>query len=116
MRPGSAFEIDWGGSGLDVVLLTNFLHHFDQPTCEQVAASHAALARATAITLEHRMPTASRRRRQPPSRHARDHGNCSEAPAPFAEYEQIFVHAGFRRNEFHALPPTTQQAVVSYKE
>ena len=32
MLPGSAFEIDFGGP-YDIVLLTNFLHHFDQPTC-----------------------------------------------------------------------------------
>jgi SAM-dependent methyltransferase len=31
-RPGSAFDVDYGGPH-DVVLLTNFLHHFDQPTC-----------------------------------------------------------------------------------
>ena len=31
-KPGSAFEVDWG-EGFDLVLLTNFLHHFDQPTC-----------------------------------------------------------------------------------
>jgi len=32
MLPGSAFEVDFGGP-YDVVLLTNFLHHFDNPTC-----------------------------------------------------------------------------------
>jgi 2-polyprenyl-3-methyl-5-hydroxy-6-metoxy-1,4-benzoquinol methylase len=32
MLPGSAFEIDFGGP-YDAVLLTNFLHHFDKPTC-----------------------------------------------------------------------------------
>jgi len=31
-RPGSAFEVDYGGPH-DVALLTNFLHHFDPPTC-----------------------------------------------------------------------------------
>jgi SAM-dependent methyltransferase len=31
MLPGSAFEVDFGGP-YDVVLLTNFLHHFDKPT------------------------------------------------------------------------------------
>ena len=30
---GSAFDVDLG-SGYDVVLVTNFLHHFDVPTCE----------------------------------------------------------------------------------
>jgi ubiquinone/menaquinone biosynthesis C-methylase UbiE len=29
---GSAFEVDWG-EGYDLVLLTNFLHHFDHETC-----------------------------------------------------------------------------------
>ena len=32
MLPGSAFEVDFGGP-YDAVLLTNFLHHFDPPTC-----------------------------------------------------------------------------------
>ncbi len=32
MLPGSAFEVDYGGP-YDAVLLTNFLHHFDKPTC-----------------------------------------------------------------------------------
>lgn len=32
MLPGSAFDVDFGGP-YDVVLLTNFLHHFDKPTC-----------------------------------------------------------------------------------
>jgi 2-polyprenyl-3-methyl-5-hydroxy-6-metoxy-1,4-benzoquinol methylase len=30
--PGSAFEVDYGGP-YDAALLTNFLHHFDKPTC-----------------------------------------------------------------------------------
>ncbi len=32
MLPGSAFDVDFGGP-YDVVLLTNFLHHFDVETC-----------------------------------------------------------------------------------
>jgi SAM-dependent methyltransferase len=32
MLPGSAFDVDFGGP-YDAVLLTNFLHHFDAPTC-----------------------------------------------------------------------------------
>jgi SAM-dependent methyltransferase len=30
--PGSAFDVEFGGP-YDAVLLTNFLHHFDKPTC-----------------------------------------------------------------------------------
>ncbi len=30
--PGDAFTVDWG-TGYDLALVTNFLHHFDIPTC-----------------------------------------------------------------------------------
>lgn len=33
--PGDAFKVDWG-TGYDVALVTNFLHHFDPPTCERL--------------------------------------------------------------------------------
>jgi SAM-dependent methyltransferase len=32
---GSAFEVEWG-TDFDLVLIMNFLHHFDQPTCVQL--------------------------------------------------------------------------------
>jgi hypothetical protein len=41
--PGSAFDVDFG-NGYDVVLLTNFLHHFDVPSCTALLGKvHAAL-------------------------------------------------------------------------
>ncbi len=43
MLPGSAFDVDFGGP-YDAVLLTNFLHHFDQPTCVDLLKKvHCAL-------------------------------------------------------------------------
>jgi len=33
--PGNALAVDWG-SGYDLVLLTNFLHHFDSAACEEI--------------------------------------------------------------------------------
>jgi 2-polyprenyl-3-methyl-5-hydroxy-6-metoxy-1,4-benzoquinol methylase len=117
LRPGSAFDIDWGGP-YDVVLLTNFLHHFDLPTCERLAAkTYAGLAPGgRALTLEF-IPEPDRV--TPPATAVfaltmlatTAHGDAYT----FAEYQQIFARAGFLRSEFHALPPTTQQAVVSYK-
>jgi precorrin-6B methylase 2 len=32
---GSAFDVDWG-DGYDLILLPNFLHHFDQETCTEL--------------------------------------------------------------------------------
>lgn len=117
LLPGSAFDVDWGGP-YDIVLLTNFLHHFDVPTCEELAAkAFAALApNGRTLTLEF-IPNADRI--SPPS--TANFALVMLATTPqgdaytFAELEKIFAHAGFQRSEFHPLPPTTQQAVVSYK-
>jgi 2-polyprenyl-3-methyl-5-hydroxy-6-metoxy-1,4-benzoquinol methylase len=117
LRPGSAFDVAWGGP-YDVVLLTNFLHHFDIPTCEQLAAkAHAALAPGgRALTLDFipepdRITPASTAIFAVVMLATTARGDAYT----FAEYQDIFAHAGFVRSEFHALPPTTQQAVVSYK-
>src|SRR5215207_7179478 len=50
---GSAFDVEFG-SGYDLVLLTNFLHHFDPPTCETLLRKvRAALADGDrSVTLE----------------------------------------------------------------
>jgi 2-polyprenyl-3-methyl-5-hydroxy-6-metoxy-1,4-benzoquinol methylase len=117
LLPGSAFDVAWGGP-YDIVLLTNFFHHFDEPTCEQLAAkAYAALAPGgRALTLEF-IPEPDRV--TPPATATfalvmlatTAHGDAYT----FAEYQAIFAKAGFVRSEFHALPPTTQQAVVSFK-
>ena len=117
LRPGSAFDVDWGGP-YDIVLLTNFLHHFDVPTCEQLAAkAYAALAPGgRALTLDF-IPEPDRITPPPTATFAlvmlatTAHGDAYT----FEEYQAMFARAGFLRSEFHALPPTTQQAVVSYK-
>jgi 2-polyprenyl-3-methyl-5-hydroxy-6-metoxy-1,4-benzoquinol methylase len=117
LNPGSAFDVAWGGP-YDVVLLTNFLHHFDVPTCEQLATkAYEALAPGgRALTLEF-IPEPDRI--TPPSTATfalamlatTAHGDAYT----FAELQTIFARAGFLRSEFHALPPTNEQAVMSYK-
>jgi 2-polyprenyl-3-methyl-5-hydroxy-6-metoxy-1,4-benzoquinol methylase len=118
LHPGSAFDIAWGGP-YDIVLLTNFLHHFDVPTCEKLAAkAYAALAPGGRVLTLEFIPEPDRV--TPPATAifaltmlaTTAHGDAYT----FAEYEQIFGRAGFPRSEFHPLPPTTQQAVVSYKD
>lgn len=41
LLPGSAFETDFG-TGYDLALITNFLHHFDRPTCTAFMSKVAA--------------------------------------------------------------------------
>ena len=117
LLPGSAFEVDWGGP-YDLVLLTNFLHHFDAPACERLAArAFAALAPGgRCVTLEF-VPDPDRV--GPPAAAGFALTMLATSAAgdayTFAEYDRTFATAGFARSEFHALPPTAQQAIVSYK-
>lgn len=114
---GSAFDTNWGGP-YDVVLITNFLHHFDLPTCEQIArkACESLAPGGRAVTLEF-IPDEGRVTPVGTAGFAltmlatTGHGDAYT----FAEYEQLFAKSGFVRSEFHPLPPTMQQAVISYR-
>lgn len=115
--PGSAFDVDFG-TGYDVVLLTNFLHHFDAPTCEGLLRKvHAALAPGgRAVTLEF-VPNDDRV--TPPMAASfalimlatTAHGDAYT----YVELERMAKNAGFARSEYHPLPPTPQSIVISHK-
>jgi 2-polyprenyl-3-methyl-5-hydroxy-6-metoxy-1,4-benzoquinol methylase len=114
---GSAFDVDYG-TGYDLVLLTNFLHHFDPPTNETLLRKvHAALAEGgRAVTLEF-VPNEDRI--SPPEAAAFSVQMLGGTPAgdayTFSELERMFANAGFVRSEMHELPPTIQRAVISQK-
>jgi len=114
---GSAFEVEYGG-GYDLVLLTNFLHHFDPLTCETLLRKvHASLGEGgRAITLEF---VANEDRISPPDAAAFSVMMLGSTPSgdayTFSELQRMFANAGFARSEIHELPPTIQQAVNSQK-
>jgi|SRR5947209_5284125 len=114
---GSAFDVDFG-AGYDVVLLTNFLHHFDPPTCEGLLRKvHAALAEGgRAFTLEF-VPNEDRV--SPPVAAAFSMMMLGGTPAgdayTFAEFERMFRNAGFSRSELRQLPATPEQLIISTK-
>jgi SAM-dependent methyltransferase len=114
---GSAFDVDFG-SGYDLVLLTNFLHHFDPPTCETLLRKvHAALADGgRAVTLEF-VPNDDRV--TPPDAAGFSLVMLAGTPAgdayTFAELERMCGNAGFSRSTMHPLPPTIQTVVISEK-
>lgn len=116
LLPGSAFDVDFG-QGYDLILLTNFLHHFDAPTCETLLRKvRAALApNGQVVTLEF-VPNPDRV--SPPIAAAFSLMMLASTPSgdayTFSELEAMFKNAGFARSELHALPPTPGQAVVSY--
>jgi ubiquinone/menaquinone biosynthesis C-methylase UbiE len=112
---GSAFEVEYG-EGYDLVLLTNFLHHFDPPTCEGLLRKvHAALGDGgRAVTLE-MVPNEDRV--SPPIPASFSLTMLGSTPAgdayTFAELERMFAGAGFSRSELHQLPPTIEPVVIS---
>jgi SAM-dependent methyltransferase len=114
--PGSAFDVDYG-SGYDVVLLTNFLHHFDPPTCEKLLRKvYAALnPGGVAVTLEF-VPNEDRV--SPPAAAAFSlmmlGSTVSGDAYTFAEYDKMFRNAGFSGSQIHALPGP-EKVIVSQK-
>ena len=114
---GSAFDADFG-SGYDLVLLTNFLHHFDPPTCEMLLRKvHGALADGgRAVTLEF-VPNEDRV--TPPDAAGFSMMMLTSTPSgdayTFAELERMGANAGFSRSTLHPLPPTIEQVVISEK-
>jgi ubiquinone/menaquinone biosynthesis C-methylase UbiE len=114
---GSAFEVDFG-TDYDLVLITNFLHHFDVETCvEFLKRVRAALGEGgRAVTVEF-VPNEDRI--SPPISAMFSLvmlGSTAQGDAyTFSELEKMFGDAGFSRSEFHQLEPTPQQAIISYR-
>ncbi|HMV47728.1 MAG TPA: class I SAM-dependent methyltransferase [Blastocatellia bacterium] len=114
--PGSAFEVDFG-DGYDVILLTNFLHHFDAATNENLLKKiHKALADdGRVVTLEF-VPNDDR---VTPPMHATFAMTMLASTAAgdaftFAELQQMFSNAGFSSSELHDVPPAFR-VVISHK-
>jgi 2-polyprenyl-3-methyl-5-hydroxy-6-metoxy-1,4-benzoquinol methylase len=104
--PGSAFDADLG-SGHDVILITNFLHHFDPATNENLLRClRTVLAPGGLVVTLDFIPNEDR---VTPVRSAgfamtmlgtTRHGDAYTA----SEYRKMFEAAGFTQNEFRALP------------
>jgi 2-polyprenyl-3-methyl-5-hydroxy-6-metoxy-1,4-benzoquinol methylase len=114
---GSAFDVEYG-KNYDLVLLTNFLHHFDPPTCETLLRKvYASLADdGRAVILEF-VPNEDRI--SPLETAGFSLVMLASTPAgdayTFPEIAGMCSAAGFTRTEFHQLPPSIQQVVIAYK-
>jgi ubiquinone/menaquinone biosynthesis C-methylase UbiE len=115
--PGSAFDVDFG-QNYDLVLLTNFLHHFDAQTCEKLLKKvyQTLVEGGRAVTVEF-VPNEDRISPPPSAMFSLVMlGSTPKGDAyTFREFEEMFRHAGFSRSELHQLPPTPQQLIISYK-
>ncbi len=112
---GSAFDVDFG-EGYDLVLLTNFLHHFGVPECEdflrKVRASMAPGGRV--ITLEF-VPNDDRI-----SPASADFALIMLITTPagdaytFKEWDAMFQNAGFGRSELLAVPNSKEHIIITH--
>ncbi len=116
--PGSIFDVDIG-TGYDLILLPNFLHHFDEPTIAPLLNKlHRALKPGgKAATLEF-VPEEDRVNPAVPAAFALI--MLAETPGgdayTRAELEHMFNRAGFSRHEFHAMPPSPHSVLVSTRD
>ena len=115
--PGSAFELNLG-TGYDVVLLTNFLHHFDPPTCETLLRRvHSALAPGGRVATLEFVPGVDRV--TPPFAAMFALNMLVHTPRgdayTFPELERMFRNAGFGACELHPLPPGPQSVLITEK-
>lgn len=115
--PGDAFEVKFG-TDYDVVLITNFLHHFDPATCTRFLKKvHTALKpEGKAITLEF-VPNEDRVTPKIAASFSLIMlaSTGSGDAYTFRELEEMHLDAGFSRCSLHSLQPSPQSLVLAEK-
>ncbi len=112
---GDAFTVDLGDD-YDVVLVPNFLHHFNVEECTRfLKRVQAALRPGGRVVIVEFVPNEDRVTPPPAASFSLVMlGTTPEGDAyTFAEYKQMLVEAGFRDASLHPLPPTMQSAVLA---
>jgi SAM-dependent methyltransferase len=115
--PGDAFQVPFG-EGYDLILLTNFLHHFDPPTCETIfRKAHAALKPGGRCVTVEFVPDADRIKPAPAATFTLTMLVTTKGGDvyTFAEYERMARNGGFARSELLELFPSPQRAIVSHR-
>ena len=113
---GNAFEVDLG-SGFDLVLIPNFLHHFNKEECVRfLKRAHAALGNGGRIAIAEFVPNPDRV--SPPEAAGFSLIMLATTPEGDAytlpEFEEMLEAAGFTSCEAHSLPPIST-AIIAKK-
>jgi SAM-dependent methyltransferase len=112
---GDAFQVDFG-TGYDAALLTNFLHHFDKPTCETLLRKiKASLAPGGKVYTVEFVPNEDRV--SPPAAAAFAVIMLCSTPSgdayTFEELRGMFANAGFSQTERLEIPRSPETLLVS---
>jgi 2-polyprenyl-3-methyl-5-hydroxy-6-metoxy-1,4-benzoquinol methylase len=113
--PGSAFEVDYG-SGFDLVLLPNFLHHFDASANTALLKKiHAALKPGGLVATLEFVPNPDRITPPMPAAFSlimlasTDRGDAYT----FRELDQMFRDAGFGESTVQDMPQSPQRLILT---
>lgn len=114
---GSAFDADLAGP-YDLVLVSNFLHHFDPPTCERfMARVREALAPGGRVVTVEFVPDEGRV--TPPHAAMFSLVMLCSTPAgdayTFAELDAMFRRAGLTRSELRVPGTGSPQVIISQR-
>jgi ubiquinone/menaquinone biosynthesis C-methylase UbiE len=114
---GSAFDVDFGGD-YDLALVTNFLHHFDLPTCTVFMRKvHASLRPGGRAAVLDFVPNADRV--TPPTAAAFSLMMLATTPAgnayTFHDFESLLKDAGFARVELAPPAVGLGRLIVAYR-
>jgi 2-polyprenyl-3-methyl-5-hydroxy-6-metoxy-1,4-benzoquinol methylase len=113
--PGSAFDVPFG-TGFDLVLVPNFLHHFDPPTCVALLRKvYDALVPGGRVAISEFVPDEGRV--TPPIPAAFSLKMLASTPGgdayTYAELDRMCREAGFSATELKPLTPTPQTLVLA---
>jgi ubiquinone/menaquinone biosynthesis C-methylase UbiE len=117
LLPGSALDVEYGRD-FELVLMPNFLSHFDTPTCEKVLRKvHAALKPGGRAVILAMIPNEDRV--SPPRPAGFALVMLASTPTgdayTYPEYQRMLRNAGFHCSEKHPLMPDFFTAVVGHK-
>jgi ubiquinone/menaquinone biosynthesis C-methylase UbiE len=117
IKPGSAFDVEFG-TGYHVILLTNFLHHFDAATNEALLRRvHAALVPGGRAAILEFVPNEDRLAPDFAVMFAMNmlvHTPAGDAYT-YKELDRMLQNAGFPSSELHPLPLGPQSLVIARK-
>ncbi|BCG04572.1 hypothetical protein PPGU19_091400 (plasmid) [Paraburkholderia sp. PGU19] len=111
---GSAFEVEWG-TNFDLALITNFLHHFDRPTCvELLSKARRSLSPGGRVLAVDFVPNEDRV--SPPFAAAFSFVMLASTPRGDAytvrEFEEMGSEAGFSTVSVAPLPPSPESLIT----
>jgi O-methyltransferase domain/Dimerisation domain len=112
--PGSAFDVEFG-TGYDLVLVPNFLHHFDPPTNTALLAKlRRAMTPSGTIAVVEFVPNEDRVSPPIAAAFSLQMLGATEAGEAytFSDLDGMLAAAGFSNRRAQALPPTPQTLVL----